>query len=377
MLIIWITLFVVTFLTILSEHYSKNKVYLNDNGESTIYAKPNKLFFSIVVIVLALLSGLRSTIGDSGYYMYSYKYLTNDYTEIFSQRDWGYTLFQHVLKSIFPDPQFILLVTSFITILCILKTLFKYSQSLSFSLFLLITSGIYIGTMNGLRQYLVAAIIFSAISLIVKKRMWTYFGLVLLLSPIHSSVLIMIPVYFVVTQKAWSKRIFFMIMASLVLYMGFEYLFGFFSVALVATQYGDYLNTFGTETYDGTNIFRIAVAAVPVILGFIYKHVLTNKVENYNIYMNFALINFIVMLFASYNWIFARLGIYFGLFNLLFLPLIIKFAFKGKLRVLVTYIAVVCYIIFLFFEVKSLTYGSYYLNINRDLIGPLTRSLYE
>jgi transmembrane protein EpsG len=375
MTIIWIILFIVTIITLLSEFYRRTRDYASSNGEN-LNIQPNKFIFSFVIIILVLFSGLRSSIGDTGYYMYSYNVLADELTGLFSYRDWGYYLFQFVLRKISPHPQFLLMVTSLIIITLIFRTLYKYSYPLSLAVFLFITAGSYISTMNGMRQYLVAAIIFYAIELIIKDRKWKFFILVLLLSTIHNSVLIMIPAYFIVKQKAWSKRMLLLIFGSLVIFIGFEKLFGIFSSLIEATQYGNYLDTFGTEVYSGANIVRVFVAAIPVILAFIFRKLLIEKLENYDIYVNFSVLNFLVILFASYNWIFARLGIYFGLYNLILLPSIIKYCFRSKSKPLVGYITIICYIVYFYFDTQPHIYASYFLNINRDLIGPLTRSMY-
>ena len=61
--------------------------------------------------------------------------------------------------------------------------------------------------MNGMRQCLAAAILFIFNDLIVKGKFKLYLGVVLIVSTIHASALIMIPVYFIVRQDAWSKKL--------------------------------------------------------------------------------------------------------------------------------------------------------------------------
>jgi transmembrane protein EpsG len=376
MIIIWITLFLVTLLTVISEYQGNKKKILYTNGQTKTCLKPNKSLYFIVILVLALLSGLRSGIGDTGYYMYSYKSLTIIPNEIYKERDWGFNLFQLLLKKISSHPQFLLLTIAFATITLILITLYKYSRPLSLAIFLFIASGTYVSTMNGARQFLVAAIIFSVLSLILKNKKIKFFILILILSTIHASALIMIPVFFIVRQEAWSKRIFAFIFIMLTLFIGFENFFGVFRNFLGKTQYGDYLQTFGTDAYAGANILRTLVASVPVLLAFLYRKRLNVELPNYNIYVNFSLVNFIFLLFASYNWIFARFSIYFELYNLILLPAIIKYSFKKKSQALIGYIAIICYLIFFHYEMQPYTYVSYFLNIKRELIGPLTKSMY-
>jgi transmembrane protein EpsG len=270
MIAIWITLFVVTIISVMSEIFSERGIYLVNNDVQIQESRPNRVLFLVIILVLILVSGLRSSIGDTGYYMYSYKFTTIDLSKIFTYRDWGYYFFQFALRKISTHPQFILVVTSSITLTLMLKTLYKYTRPLSLGIFLFISSGIYVATMNGLRQYMVAAIIFAATGLIIQNKKWRYFILVLLLSTIHNSVLIMIPVYFIVRQKAWSKKLIILIIVSFIIFIGFDNIFGIFSNLLRSTQYGNYLDTFG-EANIGANIIRVFVAAVPVILDMFLK----------------------------------------------------------------------------------------------------------
>lgn len=375
--IIWFVLIMSTLITIIAEKSGK-KYFTHINHESQIhyYTNTNKMIFATAIILLITIAGLRSSIGDTGYYLYSFKILPNSIESVISDRDWGYSLYSLIIKNFFPHPQFILIFTSAITISLIARTLYKLSVQLSFSIFLFITSGIYISTMNGARQYLVAAVLFSMISLITQGNKRKYFIAVLFLSTVHNSALVMIPIYFVVRQKAWSKKIIILIIAFLIAFISFDYLFNIFSSILRMTQYGYLINTFGIDEYSGTSLFRIAVAAVPVILGYLYRKKLSKKMENYNIFINFSILNLIVLIFASYNSIFARLGIYFGLYNLILLPGIFYYCFDKNLRALIMYLAIVCYLIFFYYEVIDIVYASYFLNINKDLIGPLTNSLY-
>ena len=230
--------------------------------------------------------------------------------------------------------------------------------------------------MNGLRQYLAGEVFFIMIDDLINNRKKRYFLWTIILSTIHASALVMIPVFYLVREEAWSKKVLLLILISLITFISFDYLFGFFTWILNMTQYDGFIDSFGTVAYSGTNILRVIVAFVPVALGFNFRKKLSKRMKNYNIYMNFSLLNFIVLLFASYNWIFARLSIYFGLYNLIFLPGIFYYAFNKKVRLIVMYFATVLYLIFFYFETRDIVYASYFLDINKNLIGPLTRTMY-
>lgn len=335
------------------------------------------LFSFLIVIVLSLLSGLRSSIGDTGYYLYSYKYIMPNITDVTLLKDWGFAFIQKFLLYFNVSPQVYLFIISFITIYFIVFTLKKYTVSFPASLFLFICSGIYVSTMNGMRQYLVAAIVFAGTSLIIKNKKISYFILILVLSTLHSSVLVMIPIYFIVRRKAWSKSILVLIATFIMGFVLFNKLFSFFTIVLNNTQYGEYIDTFGSEAYAGVNTFRILVAFVPVLLSFLLKNKFYNNKWNlYDLLTNFSILNFLMILLGFYNWIFARMAIYFDLYNLILIPFLI-WKLNKKDRTILLFIMSICYILFLKKELDPYIYTSYYLDVNKDFIGPLTKIIYE
>ena len=84
--------------------------------------------------------------------------------------------------------------------------LYKYSCNFAVSAFLFMASCQFTWMFNGMRQFLVASIMFFCTDLILKKKFFIYALIVCILSTIHQSALILIPVYFIVTGEPWSKR---------------------------------------------------------------------------------------------------------------------------------------------------------------------------
>jgi transmembrane protein EpsG len=375
MFLIWLGGILSVIILGLIEIYSSYKAKIS--GVEAKSYKIEKLGSSVVIILLTVISGLRSGIGDTGYYMYSYVNLSLDINSIFELRDWGFLLYQSVLRLLFPHPQALLIVTAFITLLLIVKNLVRFSYSLSFSIFLFLTSGIYLSTMNGMRQYLAASIIFIASIFLFKKDRFKYLLMILLASTLHNSALVMIPVYFIVHRKAWSKLNIVIYTILIAIALNFNVFFDTFSTLLSNSQYSFYIGTFGSDYYQGTNILRIIFGSLPLLLSFFYRKRLSENLMYYDIYSNFATLSFIMLLYASNNWLFARLNFYFGLYNLIFIPAIVFICFKPKQRLLVSYITFLTYVTFLYFEMRPHVYTSYFLNINRDLIGTLTNMFYR
>lgn len=373
MLTVWGVMLITLLLTLLTEQIKKKKY----SGNFVEKSKSIDPFYAIAIIIVVIYSGLRSSIGDTGYYMYSYKNLPSNFLDIFSQRDWGFTLYQFVIKMVSPHPQTLLVITSLLTISLIFITLRKNSPNIIFSVFLFFVGGTYVTSMNGIRQYLVGALLFYASSLIFEEKKTRFFFVVIIAATIHGSALVMLPIYYIIRQKAWTMRTFLFLLAVIAGFFGFNTFINLLTPLLKSTQYSHYMDSILTDSSQGANILRALVAFVPVFLSFVYRKKLRLHMKYYSIYTNFSLLNFMVIFFASYNWIFARLSIYFDLYNLILLPAIFYYCFDKKTKIILQYVAVCFYLIYFYFDLQPHTYASYYLNINRELIGPLTRSFYN
>lgn len=309
--------------------------------------KAGMFFLIFIIVIFVLVSGLRSGIGDTYMYRHLYGLIGPGY-EANGGYEPGFILFFKMLKSISSNSQFMLIVTSLIINVLNIVTIYKYSKDSYFELgiFMYVASGYYTVTMNGIRQSLAAAIIFYATTFIIKGKFKTYCAVILLMYTIHSSALIMIPVYFVVRCKAWEKatnKLYGLVLTGLFLYqplMGI--MVRFFGDSRYA-QYADF-------NEGGANLLRIAIFIVPVVLAYLKRDIIREKWEYGDIFVNMNIICMIVMLFSVYNWIFARFTIYFQLYSFILLPYIVKNCLSGKERRLIYFGLIFCYFIFFYYD---------------------------
>lgn len=294
-------------------------------------------------------------------YMHSYRLMVQDPSSADFSRDAGFTALSFVLSQISSNPQTLIFVVALITNGLNIAMFYKYKSYLELQLYLYMASGYFTVTMNGIRQCLAAALVFVCNKFIVNGDFKKYLIFVLLISLFHGSALIMIPIYFIARQKAWSKnviKLIFLACIGVIFYDSFsEVLFK----ALQNTQYGHY-----SEFQEGgSSIIRTIVNAVPVILAYIKRDELKEKWPESNIFVNMSLINVIFVAFGMMNWIFNRFSLYFQLYNFILLPFIIKNCFKGKERRLIYIGFLICYFIFFYKEQViqlGMNYNSNYLN---------------
>ena len=308
------------------------------------------MFAFFVMIIIVLVSGLRNNLGDTGAYMHSYKQLItfSRFTE--DMKDQGFILFQLILYKINQDPQFFVFVTSVITQVCVMYGLYKYRSYYELEVYMYITSGMFLTFMNGIRQAMVAAILFFCTKLIIDNKFIPYSIIVLILSTMHKSALIMIPVYFIARKESWSKNTLIIIIMSSIGFVFFYQLMPSFFSVLGDSSYTEYADSM-MQVGVGCSFTRVLVNAVPVILSYIYRNKLKETWPESNIFINISLINLIIMAFALYHWIFARFAMYFQFYNMVLLPYIIKSCFEEKkVKRIVYYLFIVCYFVFFYYE---------------------------
>ncbi|MEY2192761.1 EpsG family protein [Neobacillus sp. BF23-41] len=353
--ILWINLIVVYFSSYFGRYFAAPL------DIKIPYVKPNKLLIFISGTSLVFVSGLRNNIGDTFFYMYSYK--INEYTlqTIKYKGDFGFNVLQALLQRISHDPQILIFTVALITNMLIVLVLYKYSRMVELSLFTYIAAGMYTVSMNGIRQYLAAAIIFAATRYILNGN-WKLFLIVVLLgSTIHQTALIFIPIYFIVRREAWSKVTFALLGVAVLLAAGFNQFSDLLFNALDDTQYGHYSNF----SEGGASMMRVAVTGAPLIVAFFGRNKLRELWPKSDYIVNLTLLGLVFMVISSQNWIFARFNIYFGLYSLILISWIIKL-FSKRDRRFIYYGLLCCYLIYFYYEnVLSLNiiYKSDYINL--------------
>ncbi|MCQ6558986.1 EpsG family protein [Paenibacillus mendelii] len=353
MTVFWFTLALAYIFSLLSRYFSKPV------SIGPTYIQPSVFPAFITMAVLALVAGLRNNIGDTVYYVHSY--VTGIYTweTLDFNGDFGFIILQMILQSISRDPQIMIFVTALITNVLIVAVIYRYSRIVELSIFIYITSGMYLTSMNGIRQYLAAAIIFTSTKYLLNGDWKKYVLIVLLASTIHKSALILLPIYFVVRKKAWTKQTVLLVAVAVVIVIGFNQFMGALFSVIGDSQYGQYQNF----SEGGANILRVVVALIPLVIAFLGRDKLRVLFPNIDYIVNLNLINCVFMIISTQNWIFARFSIYFGLYQLILLSWVIK-VFREKDQKLMYYGILVCYFIFYFYEcviIFGTQYGSNFI----------------
>ncbi|TXC92370.1 EpsG family protein [Metabacillus litoralis] len=339
MTVMWINLGVVYTLSLLARYFSQ-PLYFGSQ-----FVKPSKVLVYLVISSLVLVSGLRNNIGDTYFYMHSYSNTQFSLSSIDFTGDFGFNLLQMFLQTFTTDPQILIFTTALITNSLIVLVLSKYSRMFELAVYVYITSGMFTVSMNGIRQYLAAGIIFIATKYIIDGNFKRYFFVILFASTFHKTALVLLPIYFIVRRKAWTKVTFGLIIGSIFIVMGFNLFVDLLFTSLENTQYGHY-----SEFQEGgASILRLVVNTAPIVIAFLGREKLREIWPKSDYIVNLSIISTLFLLISTQNWIFARFNIYFGLYNLILISWLIVL-FKDSSKKFIYYAILVCYFLYFYYE---------------------------
>lgn len=313
---------------------------------------------SFICFILICGSGLRHGYIDTrGYRNW---FITLDQSKVFSleylfhvdEKDKGFSVFLGFIKLFTDNAQVCLFILAFITVGLLFWGIVNHVPQVDFGVFLFIATGCYLDTMNGVRQALVAAVLFYYLPRFLEEgKLAKYMMLVLLMSSVHGSALLFIPLYFVVTKKAWSNYTWGVICGSLVFYAFYNAGIGTSLVEMLeGTSYGDDYGQMLLTGNTSVNVIRIMIAAVPVVMSYVTRKYKEKDFPFYNIVFNMSLINLMTWIFATKVLYFYRLGMYFIPYMIVLQCYEIEFLRRRENKKLTKCIAIVCYFIYFIYQ---------------------------
>lgn len=376
MQVYWFMLGWVVLFGILSQVTAK-RVCVGQNLDGDIYESRANLFMAFITFaVIIFFAGARSYVADTTAYIKmfnDYPLFQNAHNVIFASnaREPGFRLFSILIKTYISDNYTVWLsIIAVISGICVMIPLYKYSCNFGVSAFLFMASCQFSWMFNGMRQFLVVAIMFACTGLILKNKPLLYILIVCVLATIHKSAFILIPMYFIAQGEPWNKRTLIFI-GCIVLAMLFTTKFTSLLTDVVEqTDYATSVNEF-KATDDGTNPIRILVESIPIILAFIYRNKIKDKLTPIiKLSINMSLIAsglYIISKVASSGVLLGRLPIYCSLYNLILLPWLLRNIFEKREKDLVYYIMIICYFAFFYYQMviawNGMGYASQILNL--------------
>ena len=317
----------------------------------------------ILAAPYAIWAGWRiNGFGDTGMYRRRFQNVPVGLSHIWSytmgrSKDKGYAFVEVVFKTIVShsDIAFFFFI-ALVQILCLVYIYRKYSRNYWLSMFLFVASTDYLSWMhNGMRQFIAAALIFSALPLLAKKRYLLMVLVVLLASQIHLTALIFLPFIFIVNGRAWNIRTLAFIGGIILSVFFLDKVSGFITNAMEDTAYEGNIDLFLND--DGTNLFRVLFYSVPAGMAWFFRPYI-DKADDplINVCANLSIVaaGFYVFSYFTSGIIIGRIPIYFSLANYILIPWFITEIFDPASVLLAdsAFVGVYC----LFFNIQGKTW---------------------
>jgi len=309
-------------MSVLAVRYSKAKYNNVLKKENKL---PNPFFVALILISFMSFYALRWKTGtDFGnYYDAYFTYGQTSIVELIGTRDWGFSVLTSAVYDLWPDSfVFYNYILAALTYIPVVFTYRKYSNAFTFTMVLYITMMTYYWPYNGVRQSIACSICFCAYPLLYDKKYIKYVLCVLVAYLFHSTALLMIPIMFIVTRRAWSKLV---VITLTILGVSLLFLSSIWNSIIGFLEFigqEKMANDYGVFNSDdvGANILRIAVALVPLLISFIFYKQLKRSNPKIDLLINMSLMCVAFMIFSSKVTLLARLSIYFGFFYALLIP---------------------------------------------------------
>lgn len=309
----------------------------------------------LVFIVLVVVSGFRKGFIDTTTYRLMFNNVGTSFEYALNQTDKGFYLLMALLNHISSNSQMMVFVSSLIILVFVIKTLQRYSPDLKLSIYLFVAGGYYAVSMNGIRQYIAVSILFATLPLLVKERKGLLIFTILIASMFHSSAIIFFLVFLFGYTRVFSKRYFVSVALVIVFLSSTSALAPWIFNFLEGSHYTVYLNDMLSGSL-GAGFLRMAVEAAPVLLAFILYRLCDRTIFYSNkllrISVNLSSLNLIFYILSLQTWIFARIGLYFQIFNLILIPLLINSFFNNKDKLFVKGVIYTLYTVYFIYQMK-------------------------
>ncbi len=169
---------------------------------------------------------------------------------------------------------------------------------------LYIFAGGFVGSFNGIRQFMAVAIVFAGRKLITERKFWKYLLVCFVAFFAHKSALFCILFYFVYSKKFSTKRLLIILGITIFFSINYETIFDFIGWMNDAE--------FVADAYASTsvNTFRTLVGCCPAIMGLYFAYNNKDLDEQQVFYIYMLIINAATRIVTSDSAYLARLACY-------------------------------------------------------------------
>lgn len=311
----------------------------------------------LMVLPYIIWAGFRDGVGDTWNYRAAFNRASSNPADIPAlfiggTKDPGFRALEILIKFFIGDHyEICFLIVAAFQMLSMVYVFRKYATNYWICIFLFVASAGYMSwMMNGVRQFVAVTIVFACFDWLIERKYVPLIVAILIASTMHQSVLIMIPVVFIVQGKAWNIKTILMLGITMVVVLFIDRFLPIMNDFLQNTQYDNALSDLND---DGTNAIRVLVHSIPALISLVgIKYVRAADNPVMNVCVNCSIVTmaiYLVSMVTSGIYI-GRLPIYTTLYSYIALPWLIDLIFDEKSARLVTYIMVIMYCAFFYYQ---------------------------
>lgn len=303
------------------------KVFNNTKG---------KLICILIGIQLFVISAIRV---DTGFDFDDYKNIFLEISNL-SIKDFltfpiekGYELLNAIIAVFTQNFQWVVIITSFLTIFLLTIVIYQYSKYYTLS-FLLYIPFFYFFTLSGIRQGLALSISLISFRFLKEKKFFKYLLVILLAASFHYTALVMIPAYFVLNIKLDWKRMSVIGALAFLVYLFTEKIF--LLMTRLIPKYAGYGTEAGIEQYlNGQSWKSMAICLLIFVLMLLFHSRMEEKDSRNSVYLNISFISVLISLFQTKVGVLDRFPYFFNIYMIFSLPMLIDCIDKKFLNDLV------------------------------------------
>ena len=305
-----------------------------------------------VLIIWVLVYALRYMTGtDFGGYLRAFnRASTMTYSAYVNEyRDWAFYSMTYFLNRIFFGNfvayEVVLAVLSYLPILLVCH---EESEQYTFSILLFIFILNYFNPFNGVRQGIAVGLLFYAYYMLLKKRKYIKFAIVVIIAfGIHSTALFVLPFFFLSLLKLRNKLIWIIFSGITLSYFVLSSVWQRIIDLFEATGQEKLATDYSELEMQGSSFTRFFVALLPVIIALIFYNRLKAVRDDVDGDIILTMFSAVFMLFSMKSWIFARVAYYFSTSSVLLISKIPHMFEKENNKRMIAIVITVLYFIYM------------------------------
>lgn len=311
----------------------------------------------LAFLCMALFAGLRGRyVGtDTGWYVFSFlnalNKLEGDYFDILLDEP-GYYLLEVIVR-LFTDQYWgLLFAVASICCVNVLYTINKYSENKILSLFIYITLGYYLFCFNGARQAIAISIYLLALPYIEKKQIVKYCTIVVIAAMFHKTILIMLPIYFILRMRYSWKSVSIIVISGLIIANIMPSLF--VAASQIDEKFMDYASVKATGGYMLTSFYVL----LTLFFMIMRKNIVPEKIKEYDIFLLMLICGSVIYFVVSLSGVYVELTRFAAYFQIASIFLFAKIYNSQKHIVSTGVMAMICVGCLIYFYIFVTTIGA-------------------